>query len=65
MKFRVGACALLVCLAGCSAEDTNTKFGNLVGPATTNAHDAKQVPQALPIRDPASSIANAPDAAPF
>lgn len=61
MKFRVGACALLVCLAGCSAEGTNTTFGNLVGSASPKAHDAKQVPQALPTRDPADSIANAPD----
>jgi hypothetical protein len=61
MKFRVGACALLVCLAGCSSEGTNGKFGDLVGSASPGAAGAKQVPDVRTARNPADSIASAPD----
>ena len=61
MKFRVGACALLVCLAGCSSEGTNSKFGDLVGSASPSAPGANQMSPVKPARTPADSIANAPD----
>ena len=61
MKFRVGACALLICLAGCSSEDANTKFGDLVGSASPTASGAKQARNVPVARNPADSIANAPD----
>ena len=61
MKFRVGACALLICLAGCSSEGTNTKFGDLVGSASPSAAGAKQALNVPVARNPADSIANAPD----
>lgn len=61
MKFRVGACALLVCLAACSSEGTNSKFGDLVGSASPNAARGNQVSPVNAPRSPADSIANAPD----
>ena len=61
MKFRVGACALLICLAGCSSEGANTKFGDLVGSASPTATGAKQARNVPAARNPADSIANAPD----
>jgi hypothetical protein len=61
MKFRVGACALLVCLTGCSSEGTNNKFGDLVGSASPSAPGVNKMSPAKPARIPADSIANAPD----
>lgn len=59
MKFRVGACALLVCLAGCSA-GPNTDFAELRGAAATKSATA-QLPKLQLDRAAAKSIANAPD----
>ncbi|MET0815551.1 MAG: hypothetical protein ABWX88_10205, partial [Pseudoxanthomonas sp.] len=59
MKFRVGACALLVCLAGCTAEAPDTKFGDKRGAASVSPRTAQQLP-ALG-REAAQSVANAPD----
>lgn len=61
MKFRVGACALLVCLAGCTAETPGTKFGDQRGAASVNARTAQRLPSVQTRRDIDQSIANAPD----
>lgn len=60
MKFRVGACALLVCLAGCSAKGPNSDFAELRGAAATKSA-AGQLPKLQLGRTAAKSIANAPD----
>ena len=60
MKFRVGACALLVCLAGCSAKGPNSDFAELRGAAATKSA-AGQLPKLQLGRAAAKSIANAPD----
>lgn len=61
MKFRVGgACALLVCLAGCSGKGPNTDFAELRGAAATK-NVAGQLPKLQLGRTAAKSIANAPD----
>ncbi|MEJ1098110.1 MULTISPECIES: reprolysin-like metallopeptidase [unclassified Pseudoxanthomonas] len=60
MKFRVGACALLVCLAGCSGKGPNTDFAELRGAAATKGA-AGQLPKLHLGRVAAKSIANAPD----
>jgi hypothetical protein len=60
MKFRVGACALLVCLAGCSAKGPNADFAELRGAAATKS-PAGQLPKLQLGRTAAKSIANAPD----
>ncbi|WP_368562561.1 FG-GAP-like repeat-containing protein [Pseudoxanthomonas sp. UTMC 1351] len=60
MKFRVGACALLVCLAGCSEKGPNTDFAELRGAAATKGATA-QLPKLQLGRAAAKSIANAPD----
>jgi peptidyl-Asp metalloendopeptidase len=61
MKFRVGACALLVCLAGCTAEAPDTKFGDQRGAASTNARTAQRLPSVQVGRQASQSVANAPD----
>ncbi len=61
MKFRVGACALLVCLAGCTAEAPDTKFGNQRGTASTNSRTAQRLPLVQVGRQASQSVANAPD----
>ena len=60
MNFKVGACALLVCLAGCSAEAPDTKIGADVGKSGLQRHGQK-LPTVQLDRSPAQSIANAPD----
>jgi peptidyl-Asp metalloendopeptidase len=60
MKFRVGACALLVCLAGCSGKGPNTDFAELRGAAATKSA-AGQLPKLQLGRAAAKSIASAPD----
>jgi peptidyl-Asp metalloendopeptidase len=60
MKFRVGACALLVCLAGCSGKGPNTDFAELRGAAATKSASG-QLPKLQLGRAAAKSIANAPD----
>ena len=61
MKFRVGACALLVCLAGCTAEAPDTKFGDQRGAASANARTAQRLPLVQAGRQASQSVANAPD----
>lgn len=61
MKFRVGACALLVCLAGCSAEAPDTKFGDQRGAASAAARTAQRLPSVQTGRQASQSVANAPD----
>ena len=61
MKFRVGACALLVCLAGCTAEAPDTKFGDQKGAASANARTAQRLPSVQAGRQASQSVANAPD----
>jgi len=61
MKFRVGACALLVCLAGCTAETPDTKFGDQKGAASANARTAQRLPSIQAGRQASRSVANAPD----
>jgi peptidyl-Asp metalloendopeptidase len=61
MKFRVGACALLVCLAGCTAEAPDTKFGDQRGAASTNAGTAQRLSSVQAGRQASQSVANAPD----
>ncbi|MDR6843312.1 FG-GAP-like repeat-containing protein [Pseudoxanthomonas sacheonensis] len=61
MKFRVGACALLVCLAGCTAEAPNTKFGDQKGAASANGRTAQRLPSVQAGRQASRSVANAPD----
>jgi len=61
MKFRVGACALLVCLAGCSADAPDTKFGEQRGAASATPRTAQRLPSVQAGRETAQSIANAPD----
>lgn len=61
MKFRVGACALLVCLAGCTAEAPDTKFGDQKGAASANARTAQRLPSVQLGRQASQSVANAPD----
>lgn len=61
MKFRVGACALLVCLAGCSADAPDTKFGEQRGAASATSRTAQRLPSVQAGRESAQSVANAPD----
>lgn len=61
MKFRVGACALLVCLAGCTAEAPDTKFGDQKGAASASARTAQRLPPVQAGRQSSQSVANAPD----
>ncbi|KAF1706178.1 reprolysin-like metallopeptidase [Pseudoxanthomonas sacheonensis] len=61
MKFRVGACALLVCLAGCTAEAPDTKFGDQRGAASAAARTAQRLPSVQTGRQASRSVANAPD----
>lgn len=61
MKIRIGACALLACLAGCSAADKSAGFGGLVGAASSNPQAGNQVAPVRPGPDAEGSIANAPD----
>lgn len=60
MKFWVGACALLVGLAGCSGKGPNTDFAELRGAAATKSA-AGQLPKLQLGRTAAQSVANAPD----
>ncbi len=61
MKFRVGACALLVCLAGCTAEAPDTKFGDQRGAASANDRTVQRLPAVQTGRQASQSVANAPD----
>lgn len=61
MKLRVGACALLVCLAGCTAEAPDTKFGDQWGAASAGARTAQRLPSVQAARQTSQSVANAPD----
>lgn len=61
MKFRLGACALLVCLAGCTAEAPDTKFGDQWGAASAGARTAQRLPSVQAGRQFSQSVANAPD----
>jgi hypothetical protein len=61
MKFQVGACALLLCLAGCSGNNSTAKFGDLYGSAAVNAKGGLQLPSVRSLRKASGSIANAPD----
>lgn len=60
MNFRVGACALLVCLAGCSAEAPDARLGAQTGKAATQLPGQKLRTVQLD-RKATESIANAPD----
>lgn len=60
MNFRVGACALLVCLAGCSAEAPDARLGAQTGKAATQLPGQKLRTVHLD-RSASQSIANAPD----
>lgn len=60
MNFRVGACALLVCLAGCSAEAPDARLGAQTGKAASQIPGQKLRGVQLE-RSAAQSIANAPD----
>lgn len=60
MNFRVGACALLVCLAGCSAEAPDARMGAQTGKAATQLAGQKLRTVQMD-RSAAQSIANAPD----
>ena len=60
MNFRVGACALLVCLAGCSAEAPNARMSAQTGKAATQLAGQKLRTVQMD-RSAAQSIANAPD----
>lgn len=61
MKFRVGACALLVCLAGCTAEAPDTKFGDQRGAASANDRTVQRLPAVQAGRQASQSVADAPD----
>lgn len=61
MKFRVGACALLVCLAGCTAEAPDAKFGDQRGAASANDRTVQRLPSVQTGRQGSQSVANAPD----
>lgn len=61
MKFRVGACALLVCLAGCTAETPDTKFGDQRGAASASSRTVQRLPSVQAGRQASQSVANAPD----
>ena len=60
MNFRVGACALLVCLVGCSAEAPETRSGVASTGASTQRHGQK-LPSVQLDRKASESVANAPD----
>ena len=60
MNFRVGACAFLVFLAGCSAEAPDARLGTQTGKAATQLHGQKLRTVQMD-RSAAQSIANAPD----
>ena len=60
MNFRVGACALLVCLVGCSAEAPETQSGVASTGASTQRHGQK-LPSVQVDRKASESVANAPD----
>ncbi len=60
MNFRVGACALLVCLAGCSAEAPDARLGAQTGKAASQLPGQKLRTVQLD-RNASQSIANAPD----
>ncbi len=60
MNFRVGACALLVCLAGCSAEAPDARLGAQTGKAATQLPGQKLRTVQMD-RKATESIANAPD----
>ncbi|MEP6906591.1 MAG: FG-GAP-like repeat-containing protein [Pseudoxanthomonas sp.] len=60
MNFRVGACALLVCLAGCSAEAPDAQMGRDVGKGPLQRHGQK-LPSVQLDRSSMQSIASAPD----
>ncbi len=61
MKFRVGACALLVCLAGCSEQSSTAKFGETRSAAAASAQRGKPALKAPSARKATGSVANAPD----
>ena len=60
MKLRVGACALMLVLAGCSGESPESGMAGMRGVAASKATGS--LPTSLPLaRAIAASIANAPD----
>ena len=60
MKFRIGACALMLVLAGCSGESPESGVAGMRGVAATG--NAGKLPVSLPLaRAIGASIANAPD----
>ncbi|WP_447585119.1 FG-GAP-like repeat-containing protein [Pseudoxanthomonas mexicana] len=60
MKFRIGACALMLVLAGCSGESPESGVAGMRGVAATG--NAGKLPVFLPLaRAIGASIANAPD----
>ena len=60
MKLRIGACALVLALAGCSGESPESGIAGMRGVAASNA--TQKLPAALPLaRAINASIANAPD----
>ena len=60
MKLRVGACALMLVLAGCSGESPESGMAGMRGVAATKA--TGNLPTSLPLaRAISDSIANAPD----
>lgn len=60
MKLRVGACALMLVLAGCSGESPESGMAGMRGVAATKA--TGNLPTSLPLaRAIGASIANAPD----
>ena len=61
MKVRVGACALLVCLAGCTAQEPNARFGDKRGAVSTDTRTARALPSVATQRKAAVSVADAPD----
>ncbi|RZA30752.1 MAG: hypothetical protein EOP02_00430 [Proteobacteria bacterium] len=60
MNFRVGACALLVCLAGCSAEAPETQSG-VASVGATGQRQGQKLPSVQVDRKASESVANAPD----
>ncbi|CAN4280225.1 FG-GAP-like repeat-containing protein [Pseudoxanthomonas sp. LjRoot125] len=60
MKLRIGACALVLALAGCSGESPDSGVAGMRGVAASKA--TGKLPMALPLaRAIGASIANAPD----
>lgn len=62
MKFRVGACALMFVLAGCSGESPESSLAGMRDAASSRGAAGKSLISSLPAARPAgTSVANAPD----